>query len=134
MGGYDAVLAKHGIAAAPKANGGAAAARGGAEGDAAAASGLSDGVSAMGSLSLDGEGPGPAGTTAGANAGKGGTGTGKGKGTGSVAYDGELTALRPAALPPVMTETRYRGYNVDVDKMRDRLRRNAEKRGPSTAS
>ena len=129
MGGYDA--SKHGIAAAPKANGGGAAAGGGADADAAAASGVSGGVSAMGSLSLDGEGPGPAGTSAGAGAGKGGTGTGKG--TGSATYDGELTALRPAALPPVMTETRYRGYNLDANKMRDRLRRNAEKREPSAA-
>ena len=123
MGGYDAILAKHGISTGAKASGNGVVATATATTttphvNGVAAAGASGVSGAMGNLSLR----------------EGGVDTGGGGAGGT--YAGELHALAPASVgpehaPPVFMETRYRGYNVDDNRMRERLRRNAEKRGGS---
>lgn len=123
MGRYDAILDKHGVAQAE--DGGA--------GRSTPAAGAAEGVSdAMGHLAIGG--------ATGGGGGEAGRATARACGTGTAAtltYAGELNHLRPATLVreeevagPPPTRTKYRGYNVDPDAMRERLRRNnASRRG-----
>ena len=105
MGGYGAILKKHGLTKT------AAAIED--EGEGTAATTAANGVSGvMGKLTIDER---EVGSTA------------------STTYSGELNDLTPAALVrdegPPATQTKYRGYNTDVAAMKERMLRRHAARG-----
>jgi len=114
MGGYDSILRKHGLTTTASASV-----------STAAAADRRDDEGGLESLTLGGREV---------------SATGMGSATTTTTYSGDLIkGLEPPALVGLgvetgggeraVTRTEYRGYNVDPDAMRARMRRNAERRG-----
>ena len=121
MGAYGAILEKHGVSVGPATK-------------TTDATSSTDAVSgALGRLVLHGHGG--SGIANGKNDATPGDGGSLGHAAAAAAvpssYQGNLHELAPAALAPAVTETttKFRGYDVDADAMRRRMRQRHAARG-----